>query len=191
MKLHSKREYLIYYLNFVRCIPHILVFLFHKNRLIIQADMKKNFEELCIDYPQISGLIYLFAFMPSFRNVFYYRIKPLDFFLGILCPPLSTLKIRTDFIGEGLTIANGYATLIGAKSIGKNCTISQQVTIGATKYGNPTIKNNVTIYAGAIVIGKISIGENVTIGANATVYKDIPDNCTVLPGTSKIMRWNK
>ena len=42
---------------------------------------------------------------------------------------------------------------------------------------------------GGGIFGKITIGNNVVIGANATVYKDVPDNSTVLPGSSKIMRW--
>ncbi len=57
--------------------------------------------------------------------------------------------------------------------------------------GFPTILDNVTIYAGAIVIGNITVGNNSVIGANATVFKNVPDNCTVLPGTSKIMQWRK
>jgi len=39
--------------------------------------------------------------------------------------------------------------------------------------------DNVTINAGAIVIGKVVIGENSRIGANAVVVKDIPENCSV------------
>lgn len=191
MKLASKREYLNYYKNFVLCLPHILVFLFHKKRSFIQADIKRNLEELVVECKPISGLIYLFTFMPSFRNVFYYRIQPLDFFLKVLCWPMSTMVIRTNSIGAGFVVPNGFATAIGAKSIGSNCSISQQVTIGASNYGSPIIMNDVTIYAGAIIFGKITIGNNVVIGANATVFMDVPDNSTVLPGTSKIMRWKK
>ena len=40
----------------------------------------------------------------------------------------------------------------------------------------PTIGNNVTIYAGAVIVGNIKIGDNVVIGANSFVNKDIPDN---------------
>ena len=191
MKLASKREYLNYYKNFVLCLPHIIVFLFHRKRSVIQADIIRNLEEIVVECRSISGLIYLFTFMPSFRNVFYYRIQPLDFILKIFCWPLSTLVIRTDFIGAGFVVPNGFATAIGAKSIGNNCSISQQVTIGASNYGSPTIMNDVTIYAGAIVFGNITIGNNVVIGANATVFTDVPDNSTVLPGTSKIMKWKK
>ena len=45
------------------------------------------------------------------------------------------------------------------------------------------------INSGAIIMGKVIIGNNVVIGANATVMQNVPDNCTVLPVSSKIMHW--
>ena len=69
-------------------------------------------------------------------------------------------------------------------SIGKGCTIFQQVTIGSNTLsktiGGPTIGNNVYIGAGAKIIGNIKVGNNVRIGTNAVVVKDIPDNATVV-----------
>ena len=102
---------------------------------------------------------------------------------------MGTLNIVTKDIGESLAIVHGGSSEIGAKSIGKNCIIYQQVTIGGTKEGAPKILDNVTIYAAAVIIGNITIGNNVVIGANATVFRNVPDNSTVIPGTSKIMQW--
>lgn len=69
-------------------------------------------------------------------------------------------------------------------SIGKNCNISQGVTIGvsgrADKRGAPTIGEGVYIGAGAKVLGKIHVGNNVAIGANAVVTQDVPDNAVVV-----------
>ena len=39
---------------------------------------------------------------------------------------------------------------------------------------HPTIEDNVTIGAGAKVLGPITIGEGSSIGANAVVTKDVP-----------------
>ena len=74
--------------------------------------------------------------------------------------------------------------------IGKNCTIHQGVTIGKTHFGkhfgHPEIGNNVLIYAGAKICGKIRIGDNVIVGANAVITEDVPDNCVVV-GHNKIV----
>ena len=64
--------------------------------------------------------------------------------------------------------------------IGKNCTILQNVTIGSSKKKAPIIGDNCIIGAGAVIIGGIRIGNNCNIGANCTVFKDVPDNTTVV-----------
>ena len=81
----------------------------------------------------------------------------------------------------------------GRASVGKNCTILQNVTIGSndkinSKHpGAPQIGNNVYIGAGAVLIGGIYVGDNVIIGANTTVVDDIPDNCTVVSQKARII----
>lgn len=64
--------------------------------------------------------------------------------------------------------------------IGKNCTIFQNVTIGRSGNYAPVIGDNCFIGAGAVIIGNIKIGNNCKIGANCTVFKDVPDNTTVV-----------
>lgn len=74
--------------------------------------------------------------------------------------------------------------------IGENCTIMQQVTIGAKVPGDErgaVIGDNVLIGAGAKIIGNVEIGDNVKIGANAVVVDDIPANCTVVGVPAKII----
>lgn len=56
--------------------------------------------------------------------------------------------------------------------------------------GKPTIGNNVTIYAGAVVVGGVSVGDNVVIGANAVVVKDVPSNVVVVGVPAKIIKYN-
>lgn len=80
----------------------------------------------------------------------------------------------------------------GGASIGRNCVIFQQVTIGSNtlidskSFGAPTIGDNCYIGAGAKIIGGIRIGNNVRVAANAVVSTDIPDNATVVPGRAPI-----
>lgn len=188
----SKREYIIFILNFIRCIPHIIVFYLHNQKPVIREDIKSGLKLFNKNYGDLKGLIFLLSFERAFRNLFYYRVQPFELILNVICPRLYALRIDACVIGPGLAISHGFASTIGARSIGKNCTVFQQVTLGAAgRVGFPTILDNVTIYAGAVIIGNITIGNNSVIGANATVFKNVPDNCTVLPGTSKIMQWRK
>lgn len=91
-------------------------------------------------------------------------------------------------VSGGLYISHGFSTIIVAKSIGKNCWINQQVTIGATALHDcPTIGNDVYIFAGALVLGNITIGNNVKIGAGAVVTKSVPNNCTVVGNPARIV----
>lgn len=83
--------------------------------------------------------------------------------------------------GGGICINHGHSTEVNAKSIGENCHIFQNVTIGTNGSAiGPVIGNNCFFGAGCVVIGEIHIGNNVRIGANAVVTKNVPDNCTVV-----------
>ena len=115
----------------------------------------------------------------EFRNLFIYRNSSRRFYrywIAFWYRPMNTLFIETPEIGGGLFIQHGFATMIAAKSIGENCWINQQVTIGYTSKGCPVIGNDVMITCGAKVLGDITIGNHVVIGANAVVVKDVEAN---------------
>jgi serine O-acetyltransferase len=83
-------------------------------------------------------------------------------------------------IGKSLKINHGLGTVIGARvTIGDNALLHQNVTFGDRKGGRPQLKNNVTVYAGAKVLGKITIGNNSVLAANSVCLSDVPDNSTV------------
>jgi len=157
----------------------------------MDADVQRWMLLLGKTYSPSFGLLYLLSFCQQFRNLFYHRINSNSILLNVLCPRMSTLTIDTKDIGEGLYLPHGYSTTIGAKSIGKNCSINNNVTIGRNGEDNhPVILDNVRIHAGAVIYGNITIGNNVVIGANSTVNTDIPDNATVFPPSSRVMKWN-
>jgi len=186
--MNKLRVIIVVTLNFLRCSPHLIIFYTHHNRSLIQADTRRWLIVVRKNYSLPIGFIYLLSFFREFRNLFYNRIKPYGYFLNLFCRELPTLRIITNNIGEGLFISHGIGTSISAKAIGKNCWIGHQVSIGYQK-GFPTILDNVTIFAGAVIIGKVTIGNNAIIGANATVFQNIPDNCTVYPPSPRIMKW--
>ena len=83
-------------------------------------------------------------------------------------------------LGEGTVFGyKGIGCVIGKKvSVGRNCMISQNVTIGG-RGGHedmPCIGDNCYIGAGAKVLGPIVIGDNVVIGAGAVMICDAPSN---------------
>jgi serine O-acetyltransferase len=177
-------------IGFVRYFPHLLVYFFHRRKHYIEADIVRWLQILKINHNKIPGLIYLISYFPEFRNLFYNRVGFMGHILNLICPRMSTLYIHTKDIGEGLYLQHGFSTTIAARSIGKNCWINQQVTIG---YSNdtdiPIIRDNVTISAGAIVIGNITLGDNSKIGANAVVVKDVPENSSVFCPPPFTMKW--
>ena len=91
-------------------------------------------------------------------------------------------------IGEGMKINHGLGTVIGARcKIGKNVLIHQNVTLGDKNNKRPVIKDNVTIYSGAKILGGIVIGENAVIAANAVCISDVPDNTVAVGIPAKII----
>jgi serine O-acetyltransferase len=139
----------------------------------------------------INSFVHLMTFHPEYRSLFYYRLGWAGKMLHPLCRPMPSLFIRTKDIGPGLFIQHGFATIIAANRIGRNCWINQQVTIGYLNDTDcPTIGDNVSIYAGAKVIGDVRIGDNSIVGANAVVVRDVPDNCTVVGVPAYIVRRN-
>lgn len=94
-------------------------------------------------------------------------------------------------IGKGTVLGYQALGMVIHKRciIGKNCHISQNVTLGGTSgiYEVPVLGNNVTVGAGANIIGPVHVGNNVTIGAGAVVLKDIPDNCVAVGVPARII----
>jgi serine O-acetyltransferase len=96
-------------------------------------------------------------------------------------------------IGEGFFIDHGTGIVIGETAeIGKDVSLYQGVTLGGTGKDkgkrHPTIGDNVTIAAGASVLGPIKIGDSSKIGAGAVVINEVPENCTVVGVPGRIVK---
>ncbi|CEI73360.1 serine O-acetyltransferase [Romboutsia hominis] len=184
-------------INIVRSIPAMIIYNISKDKGIIKKDIERWKNIKHIDRNSLNTTLnYLLVNYPEYRNLFYYRISRKNKILGkIVLPlfyrPLNSLYIFTPDIGGGLFIQHGFSTIISAKSIGENCWINQQVTIG---YSNdidcPTICDNVKITSGAKIIGDVKISENSIIGSNCVVVKSVPKNCTVIGNPAIIIKKN-
>ncbi|GHT67441.1 serine acetyltransferase [Bacteroidia bacterium] len=96
-------------------------------------------------------------------------------------------------IGKRFAIDHGTGTVIGGNAIiGDNVTIYQGVTLGAKSFDtdatgkaldvprHPIIEDDVTIYAGAKVMGRITIGRGSIIGGNVWLTESVPPYSKIL-----------
>jgi serine O-acetyltransferase len=91
-------------------------------------------------------------------------------------------------IGPGLQFTHEGGVTIGQVRMGRNCTISQGVTLGrgltddGPAYSDtPTLGDRVWIGPGAVVAGRLNVGADAAIGANSVVLRDVPP-CGVVLG---------
>ncbi|TFC14685.1 serine O-acetyltransferase [Cryobacterium algoritolerans] len=92
-------------------------------------------------------------------------------------------------IGRRLFIDHGMGVVIGETAeIGDDVMLYHGVTLGGkTRHGvvrgekrHPTLRDGVTVGAGAKILGPVTIGAWSTIGANAVVTKDAPAKSLLL-----------
>ena len=88
-------------------------------------------------------------------------------------------------IGPGFFIDHGMGVVIGETAeVGRNVSLYHGVTLGGVSLQkgkrHPTLEDNVTVGAGAKVLGNIIIGQGSRIGANAVVVKTVPPNSVVV-----------
>ncbi|MFW2386954.1 MAG: serine O-acetyltransferase EpsC [Polyangiales bacterium] len=97
-------------------------------------------------------------------------------------------------IGERFFIDHGTGVVIGETSvIGKNVSIYQGVTLGAKSFpkdehGNPIkgiprhpiVEDDVTIYSGATILGRVTIGKGSVVGGNVWLTRDVRPRTKVL-----------
>lgn len=90
-------------------------------------------------------------------------------------------------IGKSFFIDHGTGVVIGETCIiGSGCRLYQGVTLGALSFNkaddgtlvkgiarHQILHNNVTVYAGASILGRITIGEGAIIGGNVWLTKDV------------------
>jgi serine O-acetyltransferase len=102
-------------------------------------------------------------------------------------------------IGERFFIDHGTGVVIGETCIiGRNVRLYQGVTLGAKSFpldadGNPIkgiarhpiVEDDVIIYSGATILGRVIIGKGSEIGGNVWITHDVPPGTRVLQGKSE------
>lgn len=97
-------------------------------------------------------------------------------------------------IGEEFFIDHGTGVVIGETCvIGKRCRLYQGVTLGALSFPknadgsltkglprHPILEDNVTVYSGATILGRVTIGAGSIIGGNVWLTNDVPPGSKVI-----------
>ena len=102
-------------------------------------------------------------------------------------------------IGSGFFIDHGTGVVIGETSIiGNNVRVYQAVTLGAKRFTSdeeghlhkgqarhPIVEDDVVIYAGASVLGRVTIGRGSVIGGNVWLTRSVPAGSNVTQANSQ------
>lgn len=156
----------------------------------------RSVDEVLICYPGIAAMIH-------------HRIAHQLYRLGVpllarIVAELSHARTGIDIhpgaqIGPGLFIDHGTGVVIGETAvIGERVRIYQAVTLGARSFPldseghvqkgqprHPIVEDEVVIYAGATILGRITLGRGSTIGGNVWVTRNVPAGSNVTQASSQ------
>ena len=147
---------------------------------------------------------------PGLRAIIYHRMAHALFCLGL---PLLARIIAEDAhsqtgidihpgaqIGGSFFIDHGTGVVIGETCIiGERVRIYQAVTLGARRFvtdeqgdlkkgiaRHPIVEDDVVVYAGATILGRITIGKGSTIGGNVWLTHSIPAGSQISQATEQM-----
>ena len=142
-------------------------------------------DEVVLSYPGVLALIH-----HRIAHVLYLLELPL---LARMVAELAHGQTGIDIhpgarIGAGCFIDHGTGVVVGETAvIGRNVRIYQAVTLGAKRIPrdaqghlqkgwprHPIVQDDVVIYAGATILGRVTIGRGAVIGGNVWVTEDVP-----------------
>ena len=172
--------------HFVRALPGIRTLLDADVVAAFQGDpAARSVDEVLLCYPGVLAMIH-------------HRIAHKLHTLGVpllarIVSELAHAQTGVDIhpgasIGPGFFIDHGTGVVIGETAvIGKRVRLYQAVTLGAKSFptdasGNPikgqarhpVLEDDVVIYAGATVLGRITIGRGASIGGNVWLTHSVP-----------------
>jgi serine O-acetyltransferase len=174
--------------DFAAELPSIRGVLVGDVRAAYQGDpAATNLYEILLGYPGTTAVIY-----HRLANSLYRRGAPL---IARLISDLARSKTAIDIhpgadIGPNFFIDHGTGVVIGETTIiGERVRIYQAVTLGARSFPaddsgtlikgsarHPIIEDDVVIYAGATILGRVTIGAGSTIGGNVWLTHSVPPN---------------
>ncbi len=186
-------------LSFIEALPEIREKLAKDvNAMYMYDPASKGHGEIIFAYPGIKALTH-------------YRVAHQLHILGVpIIPRIITEMAHSETgidihpgaqIGENFVIDHGTGVVIGETCIiGNNVRIYQGVTLGARSFkldseGNPMrnlprhpiVEDDVVIYSGATILGRITIGKGSIVGGNVWLTQDLPPYSRVVQGKPREM----
>ncbi len=178
-------------MEFLKEMPQVAELLLMDVQAMYKNDpAAKSMSEIIFAYPGIRAVI-------SYRiaHELYLRRVPI---LPRMIAEMAHAKTGIDIhpgatIGTHFAIDHGTGVVIGETSIiGNNVTMYQGITLGAVKFEvaedgslvkdlprHPIIEDDVTIYSGAKILGRITVGKGSMIGANVWLTKSVAPNSRI------------
>lgn len=168
-------------------------------RALLVSDLRAAFQ----GDPAAHSISEILLCYPGFLAITYYRLAHVLYRQGMpLLPRLMTeiahSKTGIDIhpgatIGHSFFIDHGTGVVIGETTIiGNHVRIYQNVTLGAKRFPanedgslqkgaprHPIVEDDVVIYAGATVLGRVTIGQGSTIGGNVWLTQSVPPGSSI------------
>ena len=169
----------------------------------IREQLSNDVEAAFYGDPASKSRIEIIFCYPSIKALTSYRIAHELYELGIpLIPRILTEIAHSETgidihpgakIGDYFFIDHGTGVVIGETCIiGKNVRLYQGVTLGAKSFPtdeegkpikgiprHPIVEDDVIIYSGATILGRVTIGKSSVIGGNVWLTEDVPPRTQV------------
>lgn len=177
--------------SFAKCLPEI--------RRLLESDIKAAYE----GDPAARNVDEVLVCYPGIMAIMHYRLAHVLHGLGVpliarmiseIAHSATGIEIHPGAqIGGSFFIDHGTGVVIGETAIiGRNVRLYQAVTLGAKRFpvdengalvkGNlrhPIVEDDVVIYAGATILGRITIGRGSTIGGNVWLTRSVPPGSNI------------
>lgn len=176
---------------FAQRLPHI--------RSLLESDIQAAYE----GDPAARSIDEVLVCYPGITAITHYRLAHELYRLGVpliarmiseIAHSATGIEIHPGAqIGGSFFIDHGTGVVIGETAIiGEHVRLYQAVTLGAKRFpvdehgalvkGNarhPIVEDDVIIYAGATILGRITIGRGSTIGGNVWLTRSVPPGSTI------------
>lgn len=160
--------------------------------------------------PAASSVAEVLIAYPGMRAIIHHRLAHALHQLGAplvarLLATISQAETGVDIhpqaqIGPRFFIDHGTGVVIGGTAIiGKNVRLYQHVTLGAKRFTedetgslvkgeprHPIIEDDVVIYSGATVLGRITVGRGSTIGGNVWLTQSVPSGSFISQAQNRL-----